>query len=142
MSHPSPRLVEVAQSIVEHESGWESDPAASAAAAEGACRRLSDDLVDMLGSGGLSALFTRALNLARREHPALAEVGVSGESAAIYTNLTRSLTRSTDEEASAAATGVLAHVIGLLVMLLGEELGLQPIRKLWPHTQSVREIDE
>jgi len=142
MSHPSPGLNELARNIVAHESGGESDSGAAAAAIEVACERLNHELVDMLGTGGLSALFTRALRLAQREHPVLAEVGISGEPAPSFSDLSRSLATKTDEEASAAATGILAHAIGLLVMLVGEELGLQPIRKLWPHTTSVREIDQ
>jgi hypothetical protein len=33
-------------------------------------------------------------------------------------------------------------MLGLLVMLLGEELGMKPIRQLWPRATTVREIEE
>jgi hypothetical protein len=142
MTHPSPEIVELARRIVEHEAGGSPDPAASAAAVETACRRLKDHLVDILGSGGISALFRRALHLAQREQPVLAGVAVSGEPAKCFTGLAESLVASTDEEATAAATTLLMHLFSLLVMLLGEELGMKPIRKLWPQATSVREIDE
>ena len=48
-------------------------------------------------------------------------------------SLAAALATGSDEEAAAAATSVLAHLLGLLVALLGEEVGLQPVRKLWPH---------
>lgn len=141
MAQPSPKLVELARRIVEHEGGG-SDPSASAAAVETACGRLNDHLVDVLGSGGASAVLRRALHLAQREQPLLAEVTVSGEPAACFTGLAESLAARTDEEATAAAVSVLACVLELLVILLGEELGMNPVRKLWPRETSVKEADE
>lgn len=142
MANPSPKLVELARRIVEQEAGGSPDPAASAAAVETACRRLRAHLVDLLGSGGVSALLRRALHLAQREQPLLAGVAESGESAACFTGLAESLAASTEAEATAAAATVLTHMLDLLVMLLGEELGMKPIRKLWPQATSARETDE
>jgi hypothetical protein len=142
MATASPKQVELARRIVAQEAAGSSDPAASAAAVEAACRRLKDHLVDLLGAGGVSALLRRALHLAKREQPLLAEVAVSGEPAECFIGLAGSLAASTDEAATAAAATVLAHMLGLLVMLLGEELGMKPIRKLWPQATSGREIDE
>jgi hypothetical protein len=139
---PSPKLAELARRIVEQEAGGSPDPAASAVAVETACRSLIDHLVDLLGSGGASALLRRALHLAQREQPLLAGVSVSGEPGACFTRLAESLAASTDEAATVAATAVLTHMLVLLVMLLGEDLGLKPIRKLWPQATSAREIDE
>ena len=132
MAHPSPELVELARRIVDQEAGGSPDPAASAAAVEGACRRLSDHLVALLGSGGVSAWLGRGLHLAQREQPLLAEVALDRDSAGCFTGLAESLSASTEEEASAAATTVLTHILDVLVMLLGEELGMKPIRKIWP----------
>ena len=141
MAQPSPKLVELARRIVEREAGG-SDASASAAAVETACRRLKDHLVDMLGSGGISALLGRALHLAKREQPLLAEVAVSGQPGACFTGMAESLPSNSDEAATAAATAVLAHTLDLLVILLGEELGMKPVRKLWPRETSVKETDE
>lgn len=99
-------------------------------------------MVDLLGSGGVSALIGRALHLAQRENPALAGVSASTERPACFVNLTESLAAKTDEEAAAAATTIVMQVLDLLVMLLGGELGMKPIRKLWPQATSVTEIDE
>jgi hypothetical protein len=142
MPQPSLKFVALARRIVEHEAAGSSDPAAMATAAETACRRLRNHLVDLLGSGGVSALIRRALHLAQREQPVLAGVTVSGEPPACLGGLAESLAPSSDEEAAVAATAVVAHMLDLLVMLLGEELGMKPIRKLWPQATSVTEIDE
>jgi hypothetical protein len=132
MPHPSPKLVELARRIVEQEAGGSPDPAASAAAVGTACRRLSDHLADLLGSGGVAALLRRGLHLAQREQPLLAGVAIDGDSATCFTGLAESLSASTAEEATAAAATVLTHMFDVLVSLLGEELAMQPIRKNLP----------
>lgn len=142
MAQTSPELVELARRILEHEGGGSSDPAASVAAADRACRRLKDHLLDLLGSEGVYALLRRALHLAEREQPLLAEVAVSREPATCFINLAESLAASTDEEAAAAASSILTHVLDLLVMLFGRELGMKPVRKLWPQAINGREIDK
>jgi hypothetical protein len=142
MPHRSPDLTELARRIIEHGASGSSDPAATAAAVQAACGQLRDQLADLLGSGGVSALLRRALHLAQREHPLLAGVAVSGESAACFSGLEEALSASTSEDASEAAAAVLVKMLDLLVMLLGEELGMKPIRKLWPRATTAREIDE
>jgi hypothetical protein len=37
---------------------------------------------------------------------------------------------------------ILTHVLDLLVVLLGAELGMKPIRRFWPRETSVKEFDE
>nr|MBA4157908.1 hypothetical protein [Gemmatimonadota bacterium] len=65
------------------------------------------------------------------------------ESDACFTGLADAVAAGTDEEAAAAAAAVLAHLLGLLIILVGEELGMQPVHKFWPHVaSSVRENDE
>ena len=141
MTQPSRKLVELARRIVEHEAGG-SVPSTSAAAVETACRRLKDHLVDVLGTGGVSAVLGRALHLAQREQPLLEEVSVSGQPGACFIGLAESLPANTGEAGAAAATAVLAHTLDLLVTLLGEELGMKPVQKLWPRETSVKEADE
>ena len=141
MARPSPTLVELAHRIVEQEAGDSPTAAASAAAVESSCRRLRDQLVDLLGAGGIDAMLRRALHLAQREQPRLARVAVAGEPVGCFTGLAESLEGGTEEEAIAAASTILTHMLDLLVMLLGEELGMKPIRKLWPRATTAREID-
>jgi hypothetical protein len=142
MAQPSSNLVELARRIIEQEAGGSNDPTPSAAAVDAACRRLRDHLVDLLGSGGVSALLGRALHLARREQPVLAPVAISEQPDSCFSGLAESLAGSTEEEAAAASASVLTHMLGLLVTLLGEDLGMKPIRKLWPRATSARETDE
>ena len=142
MAQPSSELVELARRIVAPEGQRGSDPSASAAALEAACGRLKDHLVDVLGTGGVSAVLGRALHLAQRERPGLDAVSVSGQPGECFVGLAESLPANNDEEAAAAATAVLAHTLDLLVTLLGEELGMKPVQKLWPRETGIRETDE
>jgi hypothetical protein len=141
MAQPSTKLVELARRIVEHEAG-QSHPSAPAAAVETACRKLKGQLIGALGAGGASAVLGRALHLARREQPSLADVAVSGEPGACFSGLAESLPRDADEEATRAATALLSHTLDLLVTLLGEELGMKPVQRLWPEQISVKETAE
>ncbi len=142
MADTSSTRTEIARRIVEYEAGGSHDRAATAAALEMAVSRLRHHLVDLLGASGVAALLRRALHLARRQQTILSGVTASGESAAWFSGLTESLAAaSTDQEATAAAAAILAHVFDLLVMLLGDELGMKPIRKFWPQATRDREMD-
>jgi hypothetical protein len=142
MAPPSPKHVELARRIVEEEAARSPDREGPTAAAEAACRQLAGHLADLLGAGGVSALLGRALRLAHREDTSLAGVTVSVEPDVCFAGLEDSLVASTDDQATAAATTILAHMLEVLVMLLGEELGMKPIRKLWPRLTTAGEIDE
>lgn len=143
MAHSPIAVGELARRLVKYEAGGSLNSATAAVAVETACGRLQVDLTGTFGSGGVTALLGRALSLARREHPLLAEVTVDPASTACFTGLDSALAAGSDEEATAAATSILAHLLGLLVVLVGEELCMQPVRKLWPHVaSSIREIGE
>lgn len=74
----------------------------------------------LVGPGGAAALVRRARTLATRDFPSL-----EGGTAA-----------SDPEQTEAANAAVLAHLVGLLVNLIGEELGLRPVHKIWPGVAS------
>ena len=140
MSAPQSGLGALARRILEHEAGGTNESAATAL--ELACGRLNFHLVELLGAGGVAALTKRALHLAQREQPVLTGVDLTGGTADRFSNLAQSLAACNDEEALAATTAVLTHMIALLIMLLGEELGTRPIQKLWPHEASAGETQE
>jgi hypothetical protein len=135
MAQPPPEVLDLAHRLLRHETGGSPDAESSAAAVDAACGRFKQ-LDDVLGAGGVAALMGRALHLAKREWPLLAAASFDPESSSCFTGLAAALAGGTDEEAAAAAESVLAQMLGLLVVLLGEELGLQPVRKLWPRLAS------
>lgn len=123
----------LARRLLEHEAGGARDADSLAAAVEGACRKLSDELETLVGRGGVTALLGRAVSLAKREFPYLAAVRLQADAPLSFAALRESLQGRTPAEAQAASTSVLANLLGLLTNLLGEDLGLRPVMSVWPN---------
>jgi hypothetical protein len=122
MRQPSPSIVGFALRLLRHESAGSREPRVVAAAADRAFEKLRDELEALVGPGGASALNRRARTLARRQFPFLdGDNGKAGPSS---------------EQAEAANAAELAQLMGLLVNLLGEDLGLRPVRRIWPDVAS------
>jgi len=96
-----------------------------------ACERLRIPLIRLAGTGGFSSLLCRALAMAQRQVPGLAglRVGADG-SLEGFEEISR------DEDAAEAARrgGVvlLAELLGLLFVLIGEPLTLILVSEIWP----------
>ena len=141
MALPSLDVADLARRLILHEARGSS--ASDAVPVDRACARLRGQLRGLLGAEGVSALLRRALALAKRDSPLLSEVCVAGEPPSCFVGLSPALSAGTEEEAAAASQALLAQLLGLLVLLLGEELSMQPIRTLWPEVaSSFREIGE
>lgn len=136
MTHHPDQAGELAREVLRHEMSGSSDSEDAAAAVETVCRKMTADLTQVLGSAGVTALLGRALNLAAREHPILSGVMANGERPGCFAGLDGALRAGSGEEPAAAAAAVVACLFGLLITLLGEELGTQPIRRIWPHVAS------
>jgi len=122
----------VAQRLLEDEAGGQREPDALASAVNRACAKLHGELVNLVGPGGVHALVGRALHLAQREFPFLGGVVPEEGPAGCLKGLEEVLREQDTAEAGASVVAVLAHLIGLLVSFLGHELGLYPVRKIWP----------
>lgn len=118
------------RALLRRESGGTGDPQAVAAAAELVCARLVEALGELIGKGGVGALLGHALRLAQRSAPLLE--GVEARPDGTLTGLTEALISSSAPEAEAAAAAVIDHFLALLVSLMGEDVGLRPVRRLWP----------
>ena len=142
MANPPAESIDVARRVLEHEAHG-SDPGDRAKAVQTAFIRLGDHMRDLLGSRGVVALIGRALNLAIRQHRGLAGVTLGPELPVTFMGLTEALAKETPENATEAGNAILAHFLHLLIILLGHELAMHPVRKLWPNaTSSVTETDE
>jgi hypothetical protein len=143
MARPPIEAVELSLRLIGHETDGSTEPAAFAAATDTVCRDLGDYLKDLVGPRGVAALLGRALSLAKREHPLLAGVTLGTEPSARFPGLAEALASGSAEDAAAVSSSILAHLLGLLILLLGNELGLQPVRKLWPQVaSSFTEVEE
>lgn len=128
-----PGVDDLVRRLLEHEAGGARDADSLASAAERACHKLSDELETLVGRGGVCALFGRALGLLKREFPYLGTIRLQPDAPLSFHALRESLRGRDAEEVEAASTSLLANLLGLLVNLLGEDLGLRPVRSIWPN---------
>jgi hypothetical protein len=119
--------------LLQHEAGGARDAASRAAALEGACQKLSGELETLVGRGGVAALLGRALSLTRREFPFLAAARLEPDAASSLEALHESVRGRSPAEADAASVALLANFVGLLIDLLGEDMGLRPVLNVWPN---------
>lgn len=132
MNGPPAGAHQLASRLLQHESGGTTGAGAIADALESAWRQLGEGLEPLVGTGGTYALIARAVSLARREFPFLGTVRLVPGARADFTAIRDSLTSQDDALAEAAGVAVLERLLGLLTGLLGEELGLWPVRAIWP----------
>ena len=116
--------------LLEAEGNGRDDPRAVAAAVERVFATLRKELSALIGPGGVGALVGRALSLARRESPLLD--GVQAHPDGPFTGLAEALGSASASDAEAAGAALIDHFLGLLVSLMGEDVGLRPVRRRWP----------
>ena len=88
--------------------------------------RLHRELSNLIGPAGFDVLLARSLVLARRTRPALAEVK-AGPAGALT-----GLDGSRDAALGEGAIALVAYFIDLLATLIGEDLAIALVRKVWP----------
>jgi hypothetical protein len=93
------------------------------------CDKLRISLTRLAGAEGFASLLRRSLALARMEVPALNRVTVRPDC-----SMDGLETLAADEaDGGAEAAGALAaHLLGLLVIFIGESLMLRLVREGWP----------
>jgi hypothetical protein len=132
---PPPALADFARRLVQHEADRVGRPQDLAAGLQSTCAALHARLSPLISALGFQTLFARAITLAAREFPPLATLMVTADgSDCVLSGLAHPVdARATDEEADNALVAVLAHFLALLVLFIGEDLGLRTIRDVWPH---------
>ncbi len=121
-SLPSDAWRDIVRHLFAGEMRGETDEAASVAAIDRICGRVSDGLSCWFGPYGSRALLTRAIARAKVDHPALTGVTFAGEPARCLTGLAESARR---HGASATAEGIVAMLASLadgLGRLIGNDL--------------------
>lgn len=98
------------------------------------CERLHPTLATLLGTVGFSALLGRALALASAEVPWLRGVQLEADGSCAEPQDIKVLGGAA--EVSRGSTILLAHLLGLLVSFIGEELSVRLMRDIWPSLPS------
>jgi hypothetical protein len=133
MIQRSPAVDDLVRRLLEHEAGGARDAESLASSVEQACHKLCDELEAQVGRGGVCALFGRAVSLSKREFPYLATIRVQTAAPLSFQALRESLRGRDAAEVEAASASLLGNLLGVLVNLLGEDLGLRPVRSVWPN---------
>ena len=94
-------------------------------AAQSVTTKLSAGMILLVSSAGYRALLGRALYLARAEYAVLEEIGVGTSD--VYLEGLRATGVRHD-----ALVALIAHVIALLAMFIGDDLTTKLIRQRWP----------
>jgi len=138
MPEVSPGARALARRVLLREAGGQPEPAALAEATGRVEARLRGRLADLVGITGYTTLVARAVRLAQVEVPALERVTVDvhiGAGAEGGLRGVREYALANDSDAAAVEDGltaILAHVVGLLVIFIGEGLALRLIHEAWP----------
>lgn len=128
MNRASPQMRRIAERLLNIEgAGSDADESALLFPAG---KKLRPHLANLMGQGGVRALFARALVLAAAEVPWLRVVGIDRQG-----QLEGLDAVAVDLEPATILEGrvvILAHVIGLLVTFIGPTLSTRLIGEIWP----------
>ncbi|MBC7983548.1 MAG: hypothetical protein H7Y02_06815 [Candidatus Obscuribacterales bacterium] len=92
--------------------------------------KLRPQLASLMGNGGFRAMVSRAVSLAQVEAPALRSVRVTAETS--LEGWEEIAAQATANETFNSSVELLAQLLGLLVVFIGENLTLRLVGELWP----------
>jgi len=98
-------------------------------AMEQGCQALHGRLAPLVGSAAFDALMGRAVYLAARNFAFLGETPIANCSA---DGLRQAVEGREQREVTDAVAAILANFIWLLVIFIGENLGLRMVHEIWP----------
>ena len=132
--YATPRLRQAATRLLAHETG--TDPATSENLASAASRLLDtlwQRVAEIIGMGGVEAIFRRTMKLRRGELAFLGEglpLGNTGTSLAAP--LRARLQEQEPEVIRGAAVTLFATFVGLLATVIGDRLAWSVLQQIWP----------
>ena len=123
---------ELARRLLAREAPAEGAPDAVAAATEQVCGRVSANLSRWFGIDGTDALFARALVQAQADHPALANVRYSHQSAVCLERLAESARIHGTNAVADGVAAILTALIELLGRLIGQDIAMRLVEQSVP----------
>ena len=130
MSRATPQMRNVAQRLIAHETSGRGASGTKASAAFLIENKLRPHLAALMGSVGFSALLSRALALAGAEVPWLRAVHIQWDGS--LQKLDELESQLAPEELLEGSVVLLAQLLGLLAVFVGESLTLRLMREVWP----------
>jgi len=126
---PAP-LAEFARRLFVHEARGGQRTQDLADAMERVCQALQTRLTPLLSASGVNALLGRAITLAAREFPFL--TGAITTRDCSLDGLRQAVEGHEPVEVAEALVAILANFLWLLVLFIGENLGLRKVHEAWP----------
>ena len=123
----------LSQRLIAHERRSAADAGEAARAAFLVCERLRRPLCVLAGVAGYRALLARSLALARVRFPWLSEVKIAPDAALDFPSETAALLAPGEIERGGSL--LVAELLGLLSVLIGDTLTLRLVRNAWPDLQ-------
>ena len=100
-------------------------------AMEQGCQALQGRLAPLVGSAAFDALMGRAVNLAARNFAFLDDTPIGANCSA--DGLRQAAEGREQREVTDAVVAILANFLWLLVIFIGENLGIRMVHEIWPH---------
>jgi hypothetical protein len=119
-----------AQRLIANETSEVKCSATNTPAAFQVCEKLRAHLATLMGNAGFAALLSRALALANAEVPWLRAVRV--EANGTWGGLAELPAQLDPAVYSEGGETLVAHLLGLLVAFIGEDVTLRLAREIWP----------
>ncbi|MGD0108303.1 MAG: hypothetical protein ABSC06_30335 [Rhodopila sp.] len=134
MNQTTPKLRDLARDLIVHETSGRNPSEADAATVFHVTEKLRAHLVNLMGKGGFRALLARALALASVEVLWLDKVQVNA--AGTFEGLETARRDVDPADYLEGRVAVLAHLLGLLVALIGPDLAERLVAEIWPDLRS------
>ena len=123
-------FVDFARRLLLHEPGNESVDEVTGSMEQG-CRALHDRIAPLVGSAAFDALIVRAVKLASRKFAFLDDTPIGANCSA--DGLRQAVEGREQREVTDAVVAILANFLWLLVIFIGENLGIRMVHEIWPH---------
>jgi hypothetical protein len=123
---PSPKARAIAQQLLAYEAGAGNPSEAKTPAACRVSEKLRRPIGTLAGASGFRVLLSRALTLAKAQVPGLGVVQVKPDGSL------EGLSELYDDQTPEAGALVIAQLLGLLGVFIGENLMLRLVVDVWP----------
>ncbi len=127
-----PPLTDFARRLFVHEAGEHQRTEDFVDAIERVCQSLHTRLAPLVSTAGFNALIGRAVKLAAREYPFLAATSAITTPTCSFDGLRQAAEGRDPADVADALVAILANFIWLLVIFIGENLGLRKVHEVWP----------
>ena len=125
-------FTDFARRLLLHEAGNGSVDEVTGSMEQG-CRALQDRIAPLVGSAAFDALIVRAVKLAARKFAFLDDTPIGANCSA--DGLRQAVEGREQREVTDAVAAILANFLWLLVIFIGENLGLRMVHEVWPGVQ-------